>query len=102
VCSDAYIACVTTNREVVLMDWAGKEKVRTDAVAPGLTPVICGDVMLCPKPGGIERIEIESGTKRSWIGNLGWLGGIVTPGVLSDSEMYIGTGARGLVCLRGK
>ncbi|MDA1087576.1 MAG: PQQ-binding-like beta-propeller repeat protein [Verrucomicrobia bacterium] len=102
VCSDEYIACVTTNREVVLMDWAGEEKVRTDAVAPGITPVLCGAVMLCPKPDGVELVEIESGKKRNWVGNLGWLGGIVTPGIVFDSKMYIGTGERGLVCLRGK
>ena len=102
VCNDDYVACVTTNREVVLVDWAGEEKLRVPDVASGVTPILCDAVMLCPMPDGIELVEIESGERRTWGGKLGWLGGLTTPGVVLDSKVYIGTGRKGLVCLRGR
>jgi len=102
VCNDDGVACVTTDGEVVLMDWAGRERARAEGVVPGLTPVLCGDIMMCLKADGIELVDIASGETRRWGGRLGWLGGIVTPAVVLDSKVYFGTKDRGLVCIAGK
>ena len=102
VCSDDYVACVTTGRTVVLMDWAGSVKARVAGAAPGLTPMLCGDLLMCFTPGAITQVDIASGEERSWGGRLDWLGGIVTPAVMLDSKLYFGTAQKGLVCMGEK
>ena len=104
-CDDRHVAC-STDGGLHVFTWARKQVARREDALAGIPPVLIGDTALYCAAESLEYVRLTAGAaaapKRLLRAEKSFYGDITAPPILADSQVFLGTSRRGLVCVRGR